>query len=148
MPSPLLYVSNSQINAVVPFALDGNTNASVVAQYLGISSDPAPVPVAAAVPGIFALNSTGAGPGSIQNMDHSVNSPSNPASRGSLVTMYATGGGQTTPPGIDDAIYTAAGFTPRLPVGVQVGGVDAEVSYAGAVLLLCRERFRSTSGFR
>jgi uncharacterized protein (TIGR03437 family) len=65
-------------------------------------------------------------------MDHSVNSPSNPASRGSLVTMYATGGGQTTPPGIDDAIYTAAGFTPRLPVGVQVGGVDAEVSYAGA----------------
>jgi uncharacterized protein (TIGR03437 family) len=46
--------------------------------------------------------------------------------------MFATGGGQTTPPGLDGSICTVAGSTPQLPVRVQVGGIDAEVSYAGA----------------
>jgi uncharacterized protein (TIGR03437 family) len=47
--------------------------------------------------------------------------------------MLATGAGQTTPPGIDGQMYVGAALPkPVLPVRVQVGGIDAEVSYAGA----------------
>jgi uncharacterized protein (TIGR03437 family) len=132
VPCPLLYVSDSQINAVASFAVDGDTNAMVAVQYLGVSSDPVPLTAAAAAPGTFSQNFTGAGPGTILNIDNSINSPSNPATRGSFVAMFAAGGGQTTPPGLDGSIYTAAGSNPKLSVQVQVGGSDAEVSYAGA----------------
>jgi uncharacterized protein (TIGR03437 family) len=78
------------------------------------------------------MNATGAGPGAIENFDGSINSPSNPAARGSFVAVFATGGGQTAPPGLDGAFYKAAGSSPQLPVKAQVGGIDAQVSYAGA----------------
>jgi hypothetical protein len=132
VPCPLLYLSDSQINAVASFAVDGNTNATVVVQHLGVSSDPVPLTATAAAPGIFSQNQAGAGAGAILNFDNSVNSPSNPATRGSFVAMFATGGGQIMPPGLDGSIYTEAGSNPQLPVSVQVGGIDAEVSYAGA----------------
>jgi uncharacterized protein (TIGR03437 family) len=132
VPCPLLYVSASQINAIASFAVDGDTNATVVVQYLGVSSDPVPLTATVAAPGIFSQSFTGTGLGSILNLDDSVNSPSNPAARGSFVAMFATGGGQTTPPGLDGSIYAAAGSNPQLPVRVQVGGIDAEVSYVGA----------------
>jgi uncharacterized protein (TIGR03437 family) len=86
----------------------------------------------ATAPGIFSQGLNGVGPGSILNLDNSVNTPSNPADRGAFVAMFATGGGQTLPPGLDGSLYAAAGSPPRLQVTVQVGGMDAEVSYAGA----------------
>ena len=132
VPCPLLYVSASQINAIASFAVDGDTNATVVVQYLGVSSDPVPLTATVAASGIYSQSFTGTGLGSILNLDDSVNSPSNPAARGSFVAMFAAGGGQTTTPGLDGSIYTSAGSNPQLPVGVQVGGIDAEVSYAGA----------------
>jgi uncharacterized protein (TIGR03437 family) len=132
VPCPLLYVSESQINAVASFAVDGVTDAMVVVQYLGVRSDPVELTPAASAPGIFSQNWTGRGAGTILNLDNSVNSPANPADRGSFVAMFAAGGGQTTPPGVDGSIYTEAGWRPQLPVQVQVGGVDAEVCYAGA----------------
>jgi hypothetical protein len=137
IPCPLLYVSDSQLNAIASFALSGNTTngvaaANVVAQYQGISTDPVPLVAAAAAPGVFSLNSSGTGPGAILNLDNSVNSPTNPATRGSYVAMFAAGGGQTIPPGLDGSIYPAAGWMPQLPVTVSVGGIDAPVSYAGA----------------
>jgi uncharacterized protein (TIGR03437 family) len=132
VPCPLLYVSDPQINAVAAFAVHGGTNANVVVQYLGVASEPVPLALTAAAPGIFSQNLTGAGQASILNLDNSINSPSNPATRGSFVAMFAAGGGQTAPHGLDGSIYTTAGSNPELPVGVQVGGIDAEVSYSGA----------------
>jgi len=132
VPCPLLYASNTQINAIASFAIDGNTTASVVVEYLGVRSDPVPLTAAPSAPGIFSQSLTGAGPGAILNLDNSVNSPSNPTTRGSFVAMFAAGGGQSVPPGLDSAIYKAAGSSPSLPVSVQVGGIDADVSYAGA----------------
>jgi uncharacterized protein (TIGR03437 family) len=55
------------------------------------------VPVAAAAPAIFALNSSGSGPGAILNQDYTVNSVSNPAGVGSVVQVFATGGELLTP---------------------------------------------------
>ncbi len=55
------------------------------------------------------------------------------AARGSIISIYATGEGQTQPGGIDGRI--AAGSAPpkpALPVTVLIDGKAAEVQYAGA----------------
>jgi len=60
------------------------------------------------------------------------NSSRNPAARGSIVILYATGEGQTDPAGVDGLLATEGLPQPRLPVSVMIGGIAAEVLYAGA----------------
>ena len=45
--------------------------------------------------------------------------------------LFATGAGQTDPPGVDGQI-TGSTQRPLLPVSVRIGGMQARVSYAGA----------------
>jgi uncharacterized protein (TIGR03437 family) len=129
---PLLYVSDAQVNALVPFELVGKT--STVMQVVSNSQVSASVtlPVVAALPGLFTSNGSGKGEGAILNQDSSVNTASNPAAQGSVIVLYGTGGGQTNPASID------GGFNPLdasgvllLPVTVTIGGQSATVNYAG-----------------
>jgi uncharacterized protein (TIGR03437 family) len=87
--------------------------------------------VADAAPALFTTDGSGVGPGAILNHDYTVNSPSNPAARGSAIMLFATGAGQTDPPGVDGQI-TGSTQRPLLPVSVRIGGIEARVSYAGA----------------
>jgi uncharacterized protein (TIGR03437 family) len=128
--APLLYVSQSQINAIVPYEIAGQQMVTVQAQSGGVSSPIWGVPVAGAVPGIFTTDSSGQGPGAILNQDNSVNAPSNPAAVGSVIQIYATGEGQTNPPGKTGSIASGEN-SPVLPVSVSIGGINAPVSYAG-----------------
>ena len=80
---------------------------------------------------MFALNGSGGGPGAILNEDYSVNSGKNPAARGSFITLYATGGGATTPDGQDGFLTALPYPTLNLPVTVTIEGVNAQVLYAG-----------------
>ena len=48
------------------------------------------------------------------------------------MSVYATGGGQTEPWGVDGRITTTLLPKPLLPVRVSVGGVLGDVTYAGA----------------
>lgn len=129
--SPLLYASTGQINAVVPFGVTGSTT-QVQVQYQGQASDPFPMNVAAATLGIFSADASGSGQAVILNQDGSLNSPDNPAPAGSVVTLWATGAGQLSPPQADGAVVTADNLPlPVLPVLAQVGGDVAEVLYAG-----------------
>ena len=90
------------------------------------------VPVAAATPGIFTLASSGIGPAAVLNQDNSVNDPAHPAARGSIIQIYATGEGQTAPPGVTGAVTGSDLKTPLLPVKVAIGGQDALVQFAGS----------------
>lgn len=45
--------------------------------------------------------------------------------------IYATGEGQTDPPGADGKLTNDVLPRPLQAVGVQIGGVDADVLYAG-----------------
>lgn len=132
IPAPLLYAAANQINAVVPFTLTGKTSTQLEIAAQGRQMAGLALPVTAAAPAIFTLNSAGIGPGAILNQDASLNSPSNPADKGSIVALFATGAGQTNPPGQDGQITGATLAKPLLPVSVQIGGVDATVLYAGA----------------
>ena len=130
-PAPVLYASESQVNAIAPYSLEGKTSAELVLEYRAARSAPVRLEVAPAAPGLFTLDSSGRGQGAILNQDYSVNGPSNPAARNSVVILYATGEGQTEPPGMDGAPAGQIPPRPRLPVKVEIGGLEAPVLYAG-----------------
>jgi uncharacterized protein (TIGR03437 family) len=130
--APLLYTASNQINAIVPFEIDGQSIATMqIAGLTGLRTE-VPLAVASAAPAIFTLGAGGAGQGAILNQDSTVNSPENPAQPGSIIAFFATGAGQTNPPGTDGLISTLVLPQPRLPVSVQVAGANAEILYAGA----------------
>ena len=95
---PLLYVDQRQINFQVPPGISPSTALSIAhierpdgTELIGNYF------ISASAPAIFTLNQLGFGAGAVVNQDNSVNSPSNPAPRGSVIQIFATGGGDTTP---------------------------------------------------
>jgi uncharacterized protein (TIGR03437 family) len=60
-----------------------------------------------------------------------VNSGSNPATRGSVITFYLKGEGATNPAGIDGKLAGAPSTVSAQPVTVSIGGQPAQVQYAG-----------------
>ena len=130
--APLIYVSAAQTSAIVPYAVAGKASTQVQIEFRGSRSGAVTLPVAAAAPGVFTLESSGRGQGAILNQDASVNGAANPAAKGSVVVLFCTGEGQTDPPGTDGKLAADVFPKPRLPVSVTIGGLPAEVLYAGA----------------
>ena len=129
---PLIYASSNQVGVVVPFGVTGPTT-QIVVQFNGQQSAPTIIPVVPATPALYSASGLGGGQGAVLNQDGSINSPDNPATAGSQVSFFATGLGQTSPPGQDGMIAGDVLPTPNLPVSVWIGGVPATVTYAGAV---------------
>ncbi|HVP46692.1 MAG TPA: hypothetical protein VMT32_08920 [Bryobacteraceae bacterium] len=129
--APLVYASSTQVNAIVPFEVAGRSSTQVQVEYLGALSDPVSVPVAPAIPGLFTSDFSGTGQGAIVNQDGTINSAANPAERGSIVSLYATGAGQTKPTGVDGEIGGSILPKTALPVSVTIGNVGVPAGYAG-----------------
>jgi uncharacterized protein (TIGR03437 family) len=128
--SPVLFTSTGQINAIVPYEI-ASGSATIQVKYTDVPSNTWKIPVASAAPSIFTVNGSGVGAGSIVNADGSVNDSTHPASRGSVIQIYATGGGQTNPLSSTGAVAASAANL-SLPVTVSIGGVNAQVLYAGS----------------
>jgi uncharacterized protein (TIGR03437 family) len=130
---PLLYVSANQINAVVPMELASGTTATVrVINGTSVGPD-YPVRIIASAPGAFAP---------MLNQDGTINSQSNPAKSGSIVTFYATGWQSNFSPLADGQVQTvaqdvclgacrASAGTAPIPFSNQVG-LAVTVLYGGA----------------
>ncbi|MDQ2944725.1 MAG: hypothetical protein M3Y27_02055, partial [Acidobacteriota bacterium] len=76
-------------------------------------------------PAIFSLSQGGNGQGAILNSDNSVNGASNPAAKGSVIVIYATGEGVTRPQPPTGAVTSSTGPTFPAPinnVSVKIGG--------------------------
>jgi len=132
--APLIYVSATQINAIVPYSVASNASVNIT-----VNSDNALTPnsftaaVADTAPGIFSANQSGNGQGAILNSNLSANTANNPAPKGSVISIYVTGEGAISP-----AVATGTIFGPSLPlpapiakVSVTIGGQPAVISYAG-----------------
>jgi uncharacterized protein (TIGR03437 family) len=131
IPAPVLFTSQGQVNVVVPYAVSRVSSVSVQVSCLGVLSNSITIPVQASVPALFTANGSGSGQAAAGNQDFSINSTANPAARGSIITLYATGGGQTNPVGSDGKVGVAPLPAPVQNVRVTIGGVDASVQYAG-----------------
>jgi uncharacterized protein (TIGR03437 family) len=130
-PAPIVYTSTGQVSAIVPFGVSSRGTTDLQVEYNGRISNRITLDVLPSRPGIFTIDSSGRGLGAVLNQDYAVNSPTTPAVKGSVVSVYATGGGQTIPLAEDGRIATTAAAQAD-HVSVQIGGMPAEVLYAGA----------------
>ncbi|MEZ5400588.1 MAG: BACON domain-containing carbohydrate-binding protein [Bryobacteraceae bacterium] len=129
--APLLYVSATQLSAVVPFEIAGSATTSVAIEARGTRTAGIPVAVAAAAPGIFTIAQSGSGPAAALNQDYFLNMASNPVEAGSVVQIFGTGGG-VLDTALDAGALAGGIAGVVLPVTAEIGGVDAPVLYAGA----------------
>jgi len=131
VPAPLIYVEAGQVGAIVPYVTGGKTSTTLQVSYQGKTTNTLTIPVASTAPGIFTKDATGKNQAAIVNQDGSQNGPDNPAPAGSVVSLYATGEGQTNPPGVDGKPGDLNPTQPVQDVTVSIGGVDAPVKYKG-----------------
>jgi uncharacterized protein (TIGR03118 family) len=133
LPAPIFYTSGSLTSVIVPYGVAGSATASVVLKTGGQTTASFTMPVAASIPGVFTSNDGGNGQAVVFNQDDTINTPANPAAKGTAIVLYATGEGVTNPPGQDGLIATSFIFrAPVLPVSLTIGGVTAQVIYAGS----------------
>jgi uncharacterized protein (TIGR03437 family) len=135
--APVVYASDPQTSVMVPYEVAGRPTTSVVVEYQGVQSAPLVYTVRAAVPGIYTQNYSGTGPGAILNQDGvTVNGPGTPAAKGSVVSVYMTGEGQTSPAGVTGAIapvnVPAPWKQPLAKAAATVATLPALVQYYGS----------------
>lgn len=124
---PLLYVSDSQINAELPAPLSSAAGAEVqVGGRLGTLPD-FPVAVDPMIPGIF-QNPDGSA--KAINQDGTLNSSSNPAKAGTIVSIWATGFGNDAGPSHGAVTVGASNWCPYCQI--NIGGTNETVEYGGA----------------
>jgi uncharacterized protein (TIGR03437 family) len=130
-PAPLLYVSDGQVNFLVPGnQLDGDVKVRVVRE--GVTGPEITVTLVDAVPALF---QTAAGYAIAAHLDNSLIAPGSPAVAGETIVVYACGLGMTSPNPAPGAIPQSAAVIQRLSdLKVYLGGtaVDpASILYAG-----------------
>ena len=136
-PAPMIYAGSTQVSAVVPYEMALIANPSVWIAYAGHSSIAYQLSLGTAAPGLFAQNASGSGPGAILNQDNSLNGPSHPAAKGSIVQVFMTGEGQTSPQSVTGAITSVTLPPPQVTpapsqaIQVSIGGQPALYTYAG-----------------
>jgi large repetitive protein len=72
-PAPLVYGSDTQIRAVVPYEVDGSTITQLRVSNQGVMSDPAQLNVTSSTPAIFTVAASGKGGGAVLNQDNTLN---------------------------------------------------------------------------
>ena len=147
------YVSATQINVVVPWEMAGRSSTNITVVLNGVSSAPIPTNVVTVAPGIYTLTATGQGQAAALNSNPAgtVNGPTSgvvvtggtiqtsPAVAGSVLAVYGTGGGLTSPQGVDGTLNSSVTLMPLLNwvfgssvVTASIGGKPAQVNFAGA----------------
>ena len=127
--APLVYASDGQTSAIVPYEIAGQIATQLVVVHNADRSAPQTLLVGATSPALFTANSSGAGPVAALNVDGSFNSQT-PAARGSIVVFFRTGEGQTTRLASRQIANTVFPV-PQAAVSVTIGG-PAKIVYAGA----------------
>ncbi|OYW07971.1 MAG: hypothetical protein B7X34_09740 [Acidobacteriia bacterium 12-62-4] len=138
--APVLYAWKDQICIAIPYALEVNRPYMIQVNYAGQRSNIWPLLVTPAAPGLFTATGAGAGPVASyaydeEKKEYYLVTEAAPALRGGFAVLYATGEGMPVQPAdagrLDGAIARQAS-SPHSPVTVTVGGLPAEVHYAGA----------------
>jgi uncharacterized protein (TIGR03437 family) len=142
IPAPLLFVSNTQINAQVPWGVlpqgPASGSATAVVTSFGAMSAGIQVNVAPVAPGIFTLQ-YGVGQAIAINQDGTLAAPAgsvaglitHATTAGDTILILATGLGSVTPAVADGESAGSVVRRTVKPVSVMVGGVPARVDFSG-----------------
>jgi uncharacterized protein (TIGR03437 family) len=139
--APILYTSDGQINAVVPFEVAGQPTARVRIANQGTTGPEFTAAVLPAIPQVFRNASVSANAGyataAALNEDGTVNSPDNPAKAGSVVSIWATGVSPPFPASPDGQMAAGANNFGCCGVysnfySVPFSPANLNVSYGGA----------------
>jgi trimeric autotransporter adhesin len=133
---PLYYVSQTQVNAMVPYEVNVNTSLQLLVQRGTTFSLPVQVNMAQAQPAVF---SSGGVPGSaglifvfpVGGGPPHLASPSAPAHAGDTIVLYCTGLGAVNPVVTDGAAPGKQLSNTVAAAQLTVGGQSAHVSFAG-----------------
>jgi len=132
--APVFFSNDGQINFQMPVEVEPGI-VSLLVRIDGQPSDLVTTEIVESSPGLFMLPASvaGAGRGVVQNQDFSLNLPDNPAAPGQVIILYATGTGPYSPqPGTGELAGADPLSLVELPVTATVGGVAADVLFAGA----------------
>lgn len=148
--APLFFVRQDQINFQVPFEVDGRESIRIRVirdEVAGPEFEAALAPVA---PALFAWG-VDLSQAIAVYADGSLNGEDQPAAPGDALVFYATGGGQTAPPGRTAAPAEQPFPTPLADIELWIGGEQAVLDYAGAApgfvgLLQINARMPAVSG--
>jgi uncharacterized protein (TIGR03437 family) len=130
--APIVYASNKQTSVVVPAQVSGRAFTQINIERDGVVTSVGSAGVLPAIPGIFTSDQSGKGQVAALNQDYSLNSPANPASAGSVVTLFVTGAGlmdRTVPNGF---VTDTNLLRPAAPVWARIGNLPADVVYVGS----------------
>ena len=137
-PLRLLFSSNAQVNAQIPFDLNPNTEHQIVVKRGDTISSPENFTVSTAQPAIFATAQNGVGQGAITNALTGVLADrAYPVRAGDFISIYCTGLGLVSP-AVEVGVAAPATVLSRTvrPVTVTIGGRAAEVAFSGLALAL------------
>ncbi len=134
VPAPVLYAGVNQVNAIVPYSVAGKSTVQMQVESEGRQASAFTLAVRSAAPGLFTLSGAGTGQAAAVNQNGTINGPANPIAAGSIISLYATGEGQTNPPGVTGQLVTNLNALPRplQDVSVQIQGIPARILYAGS----------------
>lgn len=133
---PLLFVSQNQVNALVPYGLDTNAKYAVVIGRGDAISSAQIISVQPAQPGVFTPDQTGQGQGYVfiiaPDGSQTLAAPGAPATAGDVLTIYCAGLGAVQPP--LQAGMPAPASTLEYTVNsvtATIAGVAAKVAFGG-----------------
>lgn len=137
-PVPIMYAQSRQINAIAPAGLTVNGTTSVTVTYNNQQFGPVVAQVAAASPGLFRMQIGESAQAAAVNQDGTLNGPMNPAPRGSVVAVWGTGYGQTSPTcpigglNLSYAAPLSPPGTSAYMTSITISAAPAPVDYAGS----------------
>lgn len=120
--SPFYFAQRNQINVQAPYELAGATEAEIQVIYQDTPSDPRTVPVVASKAGLFPA---------VFHADGTINSADNPAAPASVVILFLTGQGVTSPPSPTGGFPVDVFPVPVEPVSVTAGGTALDLLFEG-----------------
>lgn len=129
--APLFYADQGQINAVVPYGLNPDTTHYLLVQRGLTYSQPVPVDVAPAQPGVFTAGGAAIAFAYRGTAPAFLVTAQAPATAGDVLVLYCGGLGIPSQSVTDGAASPPA--TVQDTVTVTIGGQDAPVAYAGLV---------------
>jgi uncharacterized protein (TIGR03437 family) len=125
---PLLFASEGQVNAKVPYGVNADTNQQLLVQRGATYATPVYVDVAAAQPAIFQSGQQAL----ITDVQGNLIGPGNPAHAGDVIIIYCAGLGVVNPAVGDGAVAPDTPLSKTTnPVTLTIGGQDAVVTFAG-----------------